>query len=1054
MSLSEFSLKNRYTVYVIFIAAVVFGVIAYRTLPVQLFPDTAPPLVNILTPYPGAAAEDVADLVSDPIEEEAASLEGVAAVSSTSQNGLSLVEVEFRYGVSTDLAAVDVQNAIARIRSSLPREIGEPQVLKFSTSNKPVLTMGLGGKDLATVRRLAEDVFAPELQRLGGVALVDVFGGHRPEVSVRVDKDRLEAHRLPLAAVTEAIRDHNISEPSGQIKGAGRHFSFRIDVRSSTLEGIASIPITTSDGRRILVGDVADVVSGSGEDLSRFRVDGSAAIAVQVFKQEDANTVAVVEKAQAKFADLRKRYPEVDMLLANEDASFARQVVDSMLDAVIQALALAALIIFLFLGSFKRGLVVSVSMPLSFLLAFAGMRLFGLQLDMITLTAIILAVGMVVDASVVILENISRKFSEEKRGALQAAIEGAKEIEFSIIAGNLTTLVVLVPLLFLYGYVGKTFGPLAATLIIAFVSSLIVALVIVPLLTTFVMNDEGKLEGLARKLARPWGRLMDSVRNFYVEILRISLRARWVVLAVALISFVAGLALLRNLGMEMLPKMDGGTSFVTVETPSGSALEDTERVMAEVEAAIREEAEFVRMSTQVGFEPGMRSFGGGGVQGPTQGYTTITWKPRTERKDSIWDIQDRLRLRIGKIPNIQNFVVRESGSTAKSTTSASIVVKIKGDDPLVLDRLGTAVVGTISQVPGVVNPYRNWRLDQRIVSLDIDTERSRELGLTPRALARDVSQALDGMGAGALRDEEGYDTPIVVRYDEAFRRHKEDVYGVLIISRADGKALPFGVLAEGKDKTVQGLVTREDLLPTLDILALHQGRPLSFVAADVEAALAGVVVPAGYSLSVEGENKDMSEAKSEILKAILMSIIAVYLLLVAQFKSFLHPITVMIAIPLSLIGVSLALYLAGKPVSMPVLIGLVLLIGTVVNSSIILIDFIVTRRQAGAARHEAILESVATRFRPIMMTSLSTIVGMIPLAMEAALGTERFSPLAVAVMGGMTAATFLTLIVIPVLYDVFEDLRDGLSRAIKGKQGGRTGLTPPESGTPVPRPSL
>ena len=1028
MSLSELSIKNRFTVYAIFIAAVVFGMIAYVVLPVQLFPDTSPPLVNILIPYPGASAEDVADLVSDPIEEEAASLEGVAAVSSTSQNGLSLVEVEFRYGISTDLAAVDVQNAISRIRAALPREIGEPQILKFSTSNKPVLTMGLRGSDLSDVRRLAEDIIAPEIQRVTGVALVDVFGGFSPEVSISVDKDRLEARRLPLSAVSDAIRNFNVSEPSGQIKGAGKHYSFRIDTRSGSLQEIASIPIITPEGQRVLVGDVAVVSEGSGEDLSRFRVDGKGAIAMQVFKQEDANTVEVVERAMEKFGELRKRYPDVEMLLANEDASFARQVVGSMLDSVIQALALAALIIFLFLGSIKRGFVVSISMPMSFLLTFAGMQVFGLQLDMITLTAIILAVGMVVDASVVILENISRKYTEEKLGPLEAAIEGAKEIEFSIIAGNFTTLVVLVPLLFLYGFVGKTFGPLAATLIIAFVSSLVVALVIVPLLTTFVMSDGGRIEGIAKALSRPWEWLMEWVRSFYLSILKASLRARWAVVAVAVLSFVVGIAVLRGLGMEMLPKMDGGTSFVTVETPSGSALEDTVEVMAEVELAIREESEFVRMSTQVGFEPGMHSFGGGGVQGPTQGYTTITWTPRTDREDSIWEIQDRLRERLRKIPNIQNLVVRESGSTAKSTTAASIVVKIKGEDPLVLDKLGNEVEDTLGSVPGVVNPYRSWRLDQRVIGLDVDLERTRELGLSPRSLARDVSQALDGMGAGSFRDTGGGDTPIVVRYAEPSRRYKEDIYGVRIISRTDGKVLPFGTLAKGSEQIVQGLVTRENLLPTLEILALHQERSLSFVAADVEAAMAKVTVPVGYSISVEGENKDMAEARTEIVKALLLSIVAVYLLLVAQFKSFLHPVTVMIAIPLSLIGVAVALWIADKPISMPVLIGLVLLVGTVVNSSIILIDFIVNRRQSGAGRQDAILEAVSTRFRPIMMTSLSTIVGMIPLAMESALGTERFSPLAVAVMGGMTASTFLTLIVVPVFYDVFEDLIDGFSR--------------------------
>ena len=1028
MTLSEFSLRNRYTVYALFIAAAVFGTGAYFSLPVQLFPDTAPPLVNILTPYPGAAAEDVADLVSDPIEAQAASLEGVLAVSSRSQDGLSLVEVEFRYGVSTDLAAVDVQNAISRIRSSLPQEIGEPQVLKFSTSGKPVLTMGLRGKDFTETRRLAEEVIGPELQRLPGVAMVDVFGGHKPEISIAVDRDRLEAHRLSLAAVTDAIRSHNVSDPAGQIRGEGRRFSFRIDSRSRNLEELASIPVTAPAGYRILLGDLADIRHGSGEDLSLFRAGGKPAIAVQVFKQDDANTVAVVEKAMGRFEELRDRYPGVEMELADEDASFARRVVSNMMGAVAAALLLATLIIFLFLGSLRRGFVVIVSMPMSFLLTFAGMKLFGLQIDMVTLTAIILAVGMVVDASVVVLENISRKFAEGGLSPLDAAIQGAKEIQFSVIAGNATTLIVLVPLLFMYGFIGRTFGPLAATLIIAFVSSLIVALVLVPLLTMFMLGHSGRLEKLAEWLSRPWDLLMSAVRGFYVRLLGSALRFRLPVFAAAVLSFAAGAVVLRGLGMEMLPKMDGGASFVTVETPSGSSLEDTERVMAEVEREIRGEPELDRLSTQIGFEPGMRSFGGGGVQGPTQGYTTITWTPRTERDESIWDIQDRLRRNLGKIPGIRNLVVRESGSTSKATTAASIIIRIAGDDPLVLDVLGDTVLEKLRGVPGATGPYRSWRRDQRIIGLEIDPERARELGVSPRVLARELSQSLDGMSAGVFRGRGGEDTPIVVRYAAAYRLHEEDVYGVRIISRRDGRVLPFGALARGREITAQGLVTRENLLPTLEVMASHQGRPLNFVAGDVERAIGEITLPAGYTIETAGENRDMEESRNEIAGALLMSFIAVYLLLTAQFRSFLHPVTVLVSVPLSLSGISAALWIAGKPVSMPVLVGVVLLIGIVVNNSIILIDFIESRRKTGIPRREAILESVAARFRPIMMTSLSTIVGMLPLALETALGAERFSPLATAVIGGMTASTFLTLIVVPVLYDTFEGLRDRLRR--------------------------
>ncbi|NIW98225.1 MAG: MMPL family transporter, partial [Phycisphaerae bacterium] len=498
----------------------------------------------------------------------------------------------------------------------------------------------------------------------------------------------------------------------------------------------------------------------------------------------------------------------------------------------------------------------------------------------------------------------------------------------------------------------------------------------------------------------------------------------------ALVLLIAGLIILRFRGMDLLPKMDSGASFVTVETPSGSSLHETEQVLKQVEAVLLDEPEIEKIATQVGFEPGMHSFGGGGVQGPTQGYITVTLTPRTEREESIWEIQDRLREKLSKIPNIQNLVVRESGSTARATTAASIVVSIGGEDPLVLNKLGEQVLAKVNTVNNVINPYRSWRLDQKNIALKIDKERARELGLPPAEAAQQLVQSLDGSSAGVFQGELGEDTPIRVRYDKPFRQYKEDAFAVRTLSKTDQQMIPMSAIAHGHEITVQGLVTRENLQPTLDILALHQGRPLNFVSADVEKAVSEVQVPQGYSVSVEGEKKDSAEARGELIGALLISLIAVYLLLVAQFRSFAHPITVLMSVPLSLIGVGVALWIAGKPVSMPVLVGLILLIGIVVNNSIILLDFIRQRREKGLSSQEAITASVATRFRPIMMTSFSTIVGMIPLAMEWALGAERFSPLAIAVIGGMTAATFLTMIVIPVLYDAFDNLGQAAKRVI------------------------
>lgn len=1028
MTLSEFGLKHRYTIYALALAAVFFGTVSYFSLPIQLFPETAPPLVNILTPYPGASAEDVADQVSDPIEEECAALEGVYKVSSSSQDGLSLVTVEFRYEVDVDMAALDAQNAISRIRGELPAGIQEPRVLKFSTSDRPVLTVGVVGKDLTAVRRLAEEEIAPEMQRLAGVALVDVFGGHEPQLSVLLDRNALEAYRLSVSDIANAIRSHNLSTPAGKINSSEQRYSFRIDEQSRSVQDFAKLPVPLPERKRVLLKDVARIQHGSAEDLSRYHVNGKAAIAVQVFKQDDANTVDVVSRAKKKFAELGQRYPGLLFIEAEESASFTQQVVNNMFGSVAQALLLAAVVIFLFLGSLRRAIVVAVSMPMSFLLTFAGMKLFGIQIDLVTLTAIILAVGMVIDASVVMLENIARRHQLDRSSPEEAARTGASEIQFAISAGNATTLTVLIPLLFLYGFVGRTFGPLAATLIIAFLSSLLVALVMVPILTTFTAGEGGRLERLSRRVTVPWELIMGRIRGSYIYLLKHALQRRWIVYVAASALFVFGVFLLRVQGTELLPKMDSGTSSVTVETTSGTSLDRTEEIIEEVEKVILGEPEVRLVSTQLGFEPGMHSFGGGGVQGPTQAYLSITLSPRTERRETIWDIQDRIREKLSRIPGVENLVVRESGSTARSTTASSIVVSIRGDDPLVLDHLGDEVLGAVSQVPSVVNPYRSWRRDQHTVALTVNRERAVDLVMTPLSISQNLMHSLDGLMAGSFEEQNGDQTPIRVRYDERYRAYETDIYGVRVISAINRASIPVGSVSRGRETKVQGLVTRENLQPTLDVLALHQGRPLNFVAADVSDAVGKLTIPKGYTIELQGEDKDMAESRRELVFALAIAFVGIYLLLVAQFRSFLHPITVLASVPLSLVGVGLSLWVADKAVSMPVMVGLILLVGILVNNSIILIDVIRRRRIEGDGRRDAIVASVETRFRPIMMTSFSTIVGMIPLAFEWALGAERFSPLAIAVIGGMTASTLLTMIVIPVLYDSLDDLNSLFAR--------------------------
>ncbi|AWV88820.1 efflux RND transporter permease subunit [Bradymonas sediminis] len=1025
--MTRWIIKNHHTIWALTLAVAIFGLIAYKQLPVQLFPDTAPPLVNVITAYPGAAAEDIAEDLSRRLEEEFAALEGVVKVKSSSQDNLSMVSVEFVYDRDPDLAAVDTQNAIARIRGDLPPGIREPQVLKFSTADRPIITFGVAADDLTRARKLAEDTIAARLQRVPGVAAVDVFGGSKPTVEVELDRRKLEAARVPLARVVESLRASNAMSPAGMIRSESTQTIFRVDTRADSIADLARIPIATPGGSHILLGDLATIRNAAAEDDSRFRLNGRQVIAMQVFKTTEANTVDVVRRAQASIAQLEGFYEGVEFIEGEESASFAQTSVDNLIGNIWQAIIFTAILMFFFLRQWRTSLLVALTMPLAFGMTFALMKVLGIELNLVTLSAIILAVGIVIDNSVVVLENITRRREDEGLSPREAAIAGADEIRGAVLGGTTTNIAVLVPLLFLSGFVGKTFGPLALTLLLTFISSIAVALILVPLFSIYA-GSGGRIDRVAYIVSTPFAFLMEKLKLFYLFILKVSLRFRPAIIVLALGMVGGGVLGIRSLGMSVLPQMDSGSFFVSLETSTGSSLRQTERVVMEVEKLLAAEREVKLIQSQVGFEQGMRSFSSFGVQGPTQGFITVTLSDRNQRDESVWQIEARVREGLARIPGIRAATVRELGNTAKATTSAPIIVRISGEDPLVLDLYGERVLKRISGVDSVVSPMRNWRLDQRQGRIEVDELKALELGISPMMVGQTLLAGSNGVPAGDYYGAPGTPIPVKVSYRPDDRRTPEDLLRFPLFSPSSPNPVPLAEIATVRDVIGQGLVTRQHLTPDLEVSAFVEGRALSFVLADVEHALADMPVPSGYRVALSGEKDDLGEAKSEIGLALAIGLMGVYLLLVAQFRSFLHPFTVLMSVPLSLAGIAAALFLAGKPMSMPVMIGLILIVGTVINSAILLLSFIEQERARDLELNAAIRNAVALRFRPIMMTAFSTIVGMFPLAAEWSLGAERFSPLAIAVIGGFATSTVLTIIVIPVLYSLFDGLAQRLTR--------------------------
>jgi len=1024
MNIAEFSIKHKYTIMALIIAVLFFGIFSGKTLKTELMPDTNPPVVNVITAYPGVAAKDVAKEVSKPMEEEFLTVAGVKKVKSTSQDGLSIVNIEFHYGTNINIAAVDIQNTINRIKRTLPVNIQEPQVMKFSTADKPIVTFAISSKevDLSTVRDLADNEIKSTIQRVNGVAAVDTFGGFKRQVNIYVDKQKLEALNLSLDQITYSVSGQNASASGGRISNNEQEYLIRLVQEYASSDDLGNIVISNLNGNLIYLKDVASISNDIEESRSEYRYNGHEAIALQILKQDNANTVETVKNVKSEIQRLKENYPFLDFQVSDDDSVFTTEVVDNMNGTVRDAIILTAIIILISIVSISESFVVSLSMPISFLSTLAMMKLASLELNLITLSALILAVGIMVDDSIIVLENIMRHRHEFNEDIKTAAIEGTKEIMLADIAGTSTHAIVLIPLLFIQGFVGKVFGPLALTLIFALISSLIVSLTAIPLFSVLIGGKSWpRLQTVIKKIASPYTHFMDSLREFYTTILTTAIKHRKITLMIALILFIVGMLLLRTIGMELLPKIDSGTYSVSLQTYPGTSLAKTSEIAQNAEKIIAANKEVRSFSTKIGYEAGTHYLGSNGALGVTQVEMTVNLTTRKERKQSIWDIEEQVRQDIAKIPGIKTFVVKEIGGTAISTNAAPIDIRITGQDPKIIYHLANQAESVVSQIPGVVNLYKSWGLDSPEIKIKVNEKRAAELGLSPIKIIHEVYASLEGAPASSIKSDSRKDTQILVRYRLEDRASLDKLMNIAITT-AMGNQVPLRDLVEIEVGQGANIVTRENLQSSIDVLGFTYNRTFSHVIKAINEELQSIPIPDGYAISITGEQADLSDSIGDLIFSLLLAMMTVYLLLVAQFRSFIHPITIMAAIPLILIGVALALLFTNSTVSMSVMLGLILLVGTVVNNSILMIDFIIKARNSGQSRDQAIVDSVQIRFRPIMMTAMSQVAGMFPLATGLALGSERFAPLATTVIGGILTATLLTMVIVPVVYTIFDDL--------------------------------
>ena len=1044
MSVTSASLKNPYIVIAGVLIVAALGVFSLIRTPTDLFPDTVPPQVAVITVRPGASAGDMADKVTRVMERELNTLTGLVKVASTTRDEVSSINVEFDYDKSIGEAVLDVQNAVSRVRGSLPEDIVEPRIFKITDATRPLVTLALRPREdskrtLSEIRLLAENQITDSLLSLPGVADVDVFGGHKPEIEVRVRRDALAAHGLSLNEVVVALARQNVAAPAGIIYSDEREHLVKVDGEFGDLRTISALPIRQADKGHVRIDDVADVALTVQQPRSIYHGNGRPAIAVNVLRPQGGPTVEAILAVKGHIPELEIRYPDIVFDVTDDQQPLIDVNVAGMKRSLGQAVIITVIVIFLFLANVRAASVVAVSIPLSFLASLMVLAMSPYTLNMVTLSGMIIAVGMVVDASVVVLENIYRHFRGEGEDAGEAARNGTNEIALEITAGMLTTVVVLLPVMFTGGYTQQVMRPLILMVVATLTASLVSALTVVPLMAAWLLQRRREGDNFIERLAARTDLAVGLLSKFYTGILRRALRHRAITLIITAALFAVTMGLVMPLlGGELMPPMDTGISIIEFETPTDYSPAEVGKVLADVEALIFRTDGVKMVSAVVGSEPGEISFGGGALTAQT-GHVTVHLVDRTQRDETIWDIQERWRQELRKIPGVRTSRVSEYGATPMATTKAPLNVVISGPDAEVLSDLADQCLDALRGMPGIVDVRRSWYIDQTEHIVEVDPELARLYRTSPAEVSAELKTAIQGVPASMMRLGEFLDIPIHVQYSRDDLNHPDQLSEAYVPTQFG--PVPLRAMADIRTQQVQPFVTREHLSDTIDITAVNRGYTIKQVAAMTQERLSAIRAPAGYHIEVAGSIADMNQAQQTMVGALVVGLVLLYILLMAIFKSFLHPITVLAAIPLAVAGALWGLLIFDKPMCQPAMMGLILLGGTIVNNSILMLGFVLNARRDGMAKDDAIVRSIELRIRPILMTTVSTVLGLTPLVMEMAVGLERMSPLGIAAATGLLVGTFLTMVITPVVYSVMDSAAEKSTAFISSlRTAGATGI--------------
>ncbi len=1023
MKIYESAVRKPISTILIFLTVIILGVFSLRSIGIDMYPDMDFPSISVITTYQGANAGDIETNVSKILEDNLNTVSNLKKISSKSQDNLSLLTLEFEWGTNLDEAANDIRDALGMVESLLPDEADKPIILKFNSSMMPILMLSVtADESYAALSKILDEKLINPLNRVDGVGAVSLFGNPTREIQVNVDPRKIEAYGLSIEQISQIIAQENVNVPAGAIDIGNYTFNVKSDLEFHSAEDLRSLVVASSEGKQVLLSDVAQVRDTLRKLTMDSRTNGDMGIMVIVQKQSGGNTVDIVGNIKKAMPAIEKTLPP-DIKIA-EIMDSSESIVDSinsLSETVMYAFIFVVLVVLFFLGRWRATFIIVFTIPVSLVVAFIYLFATGSTLNIISLSSLSIAIGMVVDDAIVVLENIT-KHIERGSSPKEASIYGTNEVWIAVIATTLTVVAVFLPLTMVSGMAGIMFKELGWIVSLVVVTSTVAAITLTPMLASIMLRFQAghTYKGLG-VIFRPIDRFLDRLDNLYAKILSWSVSHRALVVGASLAIFVSSLFLLSRVPTEFFPASDNGMIEATIKLDQNLNVDYTSKIARQVDEIIKTKYPEVRLYSA---RAGAADASGGNAfaamsESASYMITYYMRLPRaSERERDIFEISDLLGKDLDKIPEIVEHTITPGGSRGggMSSSGSYIDIKIFGYDFNVTNDIAVALQDTLKQVPGLTNitiSRDDLRPEYNIL---FDRDRLALYGLNSSTAAMFVRNRINGQTASKFR-EDGDEYNIVVRYDEPFRQSLSDVENILIYNNM-GHAIRLADVATIDEEFAPPTIERENRQRMVSVQVSMYGLALGDASKIVTGVVDGMEIPDDIYIEMGGSLEDQQEGFSSILMLLALIVILVYVVMATQFESFRMPFIIMFTLPFAFTGVFLALYLTGTPLSMIALIGAVMLVGIVVKNGIVMVDFINLMRERGLALNQAIVTAGKSRLRPVLMTSLTTILGMVPMSLALGEGSETWQPMGIAVVGGLTFSTLLTLIVIPVVYSL------------------------------------